>query len=59
MSGICDECTCANEDQKRMKLLEKVIKAQSRLLAAYRVGGKPPEWVFDTLARAKKAGIEV
>jgi hypothetical protein len=27
-------------------VLEKVVKAQSRLLLSYRVGGKPPEWVF-------------
>lgn len=58
MAGLCDECKCANEDQARMKMLEKVIKAQARLLVSYRLGGKPPEWVLDTLAKAKKAGID-
>lgn len=58
MSGICDECECANEDQDKIILLEKVIKAQARLLVAYRTGGKPPEWVFKTLDRARKFGIE-
>jgi len=58
MSGLCEECKCANEDQLRIKLLEKVVKAQSRLIVAYRLGSKPPEWVFDTLARAKKVGID-
>lgn len=38
--------------------LKKVIKAQARLLVAYRIGGKPPEWVFDTIEKAQKAGIE-
>lgn len=44
---------------KMIGLLEKIIKAQSRLLAAYRLGGKPPEWVFDTLQKARDAGIEI
>ena len=39
-------------------LLEKVIKAQSRLLVSYRVGGKPPEWVFDTLKKAREKGVD-
>lgn len=43
---------------KIIGLLEKVIKAQSRLLVAYRVGGKPPEWVFDTLEKAKGNGVD-
>jgi len=43
---------------KIIGLLEKTIKAQSRLLIAYRVGGKPPEWVFDTLEKAKENGVD-
>jgi hypothetical protein len=39
--------------------LKQVIRAQARLLVAYRIGGgKPPEWVFDTIDKAKNAGIE-
>jgi hypothetical protein len=34
--------------------LKQVIKAQDRLLVSYRAGGKPPEWVFDTLAKWNK-----
>lgn len=44
---------------KIIGLLEKTIKAQARLLFAYRVGGQPPEWVFDALDEAKVAGIEI
>ena len=40
-------------------LLEVIIRAQSRLLVSYRVGGTPPEWVFDTLDKAKANGIDV
>jgi len=56
----------ATQDQTRVmsesatvKLMEKTIKAQSRLLAAYRVGRQPPEWVFKALDNARKAGLEV
>ncbi len=38
--------------------LEKVIKAQSRLLISYRIGGKVPEWVFETLDKAKAEGVD-
>ena len=39
--------------------LKLLIKAQARLLVSYRIGGQPPpEWVFDTIVKAKKAGIE-
>lgn len=38
--------------------LKKLIKAQARLLVCYRVGGKPPEWVFDTIDKAHRAGID-
>lgn len=44
---------------KIIGLLEKTLKAQSRLLVAYRTGGSPPEWVFKTLDNAKKAGLEL
>lgn len=40
-------------------LLEAVIKAQSRLLICYRLGGRPPEWVFNTLDKARAAGLEI
>lgn len=43
---------------KIIGLLEKTVKAQARLLVAYRVGGKPPEWVFDTLDKAREGGID-
>jgi hypothetical protein len=39
---------------KIIGLLEKTVKAQARLLIAYRVGGKPPEWAFDALDKARK-----
>ena len=42
---------------KIIGLLEKTIKAQSRLMVVYRVGGQPPEWAFDVLDKAKVAGI--
>jgi hypothetical protein len=41
-------------------LLEKTIEAQSRLLTtAYRLGERPPEWVFDAMNKAREAGIDV
>ena len=40
-------------------LMEKALKAQSRLLTTYRVGGRPPGWVFDALDKARKAGLEI
>lgn len=36
---------------KALAAAEKIIKAQDRLLIAYRVGGRPPEWVFKDLDR--------
>ena len=36
---------------KALKAAEKIIKAQDRLLIAYRTGGQPPEWVFKDLNR--------
>ena len=48
-----NDLLCDNVD-----FLKKVIKAQARLLVAYRIGGRPPEWVFDTIEKAKINGIE-
>jgi len=36
---------------KEIAFLRKVIKAQERLLVCYRVGGQPPEWVFDIMKK--------
>jgi len=33
------------------KLLKRIIQAQARLLISYRLGSKPPEWVFDVLEK--------
>ena len=44
---------------KIIGLLENIVKAQARLLVSYRVGGKPPEWVFDTLDKARASGIDI
>lgn len=44
---------------KIIGLLEKVIEAQSRLLISYRVGTKPPDWVFNTLKKARKNGLKI
>ena len=49
----------ATQEDATIRLMKKTIKAQSRLLAAYRVGGQPPEWVFKALENARKAGLEV
>ena len=40
-------------------LLESVVRAQGRLLVSYRTGGRPPEWVFDVLEKAKGKGIDL
>lgn len=48
-----------DETAKLVNLMQKTLKAQSRLLLAYRTGGKPQEWVFDTLEKARKAGLEI
>ena len=44
---------------KIIGLLESVVKAQGRLLVSYRIGGRPPEWVFDTIEKARANGIDV
>jgi len=38
-------------DKEEIVFLKKVIKAQSELLLCYRLGGQPPDWVFDILAK--------
>jgi len=49
----------AKEQEKLIVLLKKTLKAQSRLLVTYRTGGQPPEWVFNDLEKARKAGLEI
>jgi hypothetical protein len=44
-----------SDHAKLLKSAEKVIRAQERLLVAYRTGGRPPEWVFRDLAQHKPA----
>lgn len=36
---------------KLLTAAQKIIKAQDRLLIAYRTGGRPPEWVFRDLEK--------
>ena len=42
------------EPKNEIQFLKEVIKAQNKLLICYRLGGQPPEWVFDKLAKAKE-----
>ena len=42
------------ETENEIQFLKEVIKAQNKLLICYRLGGQPPEWVFDKLAKAKE-----
>jgi hypothetical protein len=46
-------CAVIKSSRKVIAELRQVIKAQERLLVSYRVGGKPPEWVFDVLDKWK------
>lgn len=48
-----------DETAKIVRLMEKTLKAQARLLVAYRTGKPPPEWVFEAIKKARKAGLEV
>lgn len=41
------------------KLMEDCIAAQSKLLACYRTGSRPTEWVHETLAKCREAGINI
>lgn len=59
MNVIREECKNINEYQVKIKFFEEIIKAQARLFVSYRVGGRPPQWVFDTLSKARKEGIDV
>ena len=38
-------------DKDEIAFLRKVIKAQDKLLMCYKLGGRPPEWVFDIIAK--------
>ena len=41
--------------EQEVKLLKKTVKAQAKMIVAYRVGGhmRMPEWVFKSLDKAK------
>ena len=47
------------ETSKIVNIMEKAIKAQARLLITYRIGGNPPEWVFNSIEKAKAIGVEI
>lgn len=47
------------ETTRIVNVMARALKAQSRLLVAYRIGGSPPEWVFDAIASARALGIEI
>ena len=49
----------AKETEKIVDMLLETIAAQSRLLISYRLGSKPPEWVFSTIQKAREKGLEV
>lgn len=40
-------------DKDALLMAAKVIEAQYNLLAAYRIGGRPPEKALNTLTREK------
>lgn len=44
--------------EKILKILLKVIKAQQAFLVSYRTGKRPPEWAFNDLEKARKAGVD-
>ena len=52
---FCESWGCHNTYQliQYIEHLEKVIKAQNKLLICYRLGGQPEEWVFNILAEYK------
>jgi hypothetical protein len=55
MDDLCCIVRCIYADHlAALAELKQVIKAQARLLASYRFGGTPPEWVFDTLEKWDK-----
>lgn len=49
----------AKSFEKKIKIMEMAIKAQSKLLACYRTNKNPPEWVFDAVKKARGIGIEI
>jgi hypothetical protein len=62
MHNDCSGLTMGFDEKETINivtLMQKVIKAQSKLLTAYRTGSKPPEWVFATLEKARAFGIEL
>lgn len=38
-------------EEKHVQAARKIIRAQDRLLASYRTGRRPPDWVFAALDR--------
>ena len=47
------------ETSKIVNIMEKALKAQSRLLACYCIGAQPPGWVFAAIETARKNGFEI
>lgn len=44
-----------NEEQKEIKILKALVKAQDNMIYHYRIGlPQLPEWVFTNLTKAKK-----
>ena len=41
-------------DKDEITFLRKVIKAQDKLLMCYKLGGRPPGWVFDIMAKFRE-----
>jgi len=43
-----------NDDQREIKVLKKLVKAQNKIILAYRLGrSELPEWVFSAIDDAK------
>ena len=41
-------------DQREIKILKKLVKAQNKMILHYRIGKRTmPEWVFKAIATAK------
>ena len=47
------------ETCKIINIMEKALIAQSRLLFAYRIGGRAPEWALDAIESARAIGIKI
>ena len=42
-------------EQKEIKILKALVRAQNRMIRAYKIGNpKCPEWVFDAFAAATR-----